>query len=748
MRFETFSNKIYGWTSAGGFTDLTPSQLLFGFGSYRTYRTGSNWLGYLGTNAVLVDQVLQQSTLTYTDISNDLSNWKTLDLWFVWQGGSSAYTEICSQTDGTKLFRLSVSGSFVRLEINNGSGLVTLSQNPPLSGSGWKHLRIVQDSGVISGYISGTRVFTASYTPPTFNTGMVFRSSDGLTFIDEFLLSDAVLNSPSATSFTAPTTKWTNNANTDLLLHFDGSLVDDSRVEVIPSAALTSQVSLTANTTIAYSLSVNLSSQSQLTCLGQRSVETILIAFNNATLTASIDKIKEGASAISAQASQSADISITKQAVADVQSTADISAISLRTKQLSSDLTTEAFTVTVAFETQDFVADLSSEFVTNAAVSYIPFVNAAFAVTTTLTASIRTDVFVAMVVSSSAAVVAEVVKTTDVNVLQVNEFTLTADAVKTTNTSATTIAEFTVFCNAVTTSEISLVAFSNANVSAIPEVTKSFDSALICQFTLIANTADSLNKTGSANISSEFTVLATANFTVDNVIINQDIASNLTVVVKTVAVDIPLDSNCTISADVSRIRSSQITASAISAVSITISKIAGIDAAITSAFTQTVVVGRIRNVGITTQAIASNLTAVVRIAGLLITSNVVSTLTASGVVRRSAQSAFISTATLSVTAVKQSVGNAVIISQGTVSATISLRKQFASAVTSALTFVVAIRDLRLDEIVYVIPGENYVYEIISESRLHDIYGETRIRSVLGESRNRRITGESRIHIID
>jgi hypothetical protein len=265
---------------------------------------------------------------------------------------------------------------------------------------------------------------------------------------------------------------------------------------------------------------------------------------------------------------------------------------------------------------------------------------------------------------------------------------------------------------------------------------------------LVANTADSLNKIGSANISSEFTVLATATFIVENVIAIQAIASNLTAVVKSVAVDIPLDCNCTISADVSRIRSSQLTASAISAVSITLSKITGVDSAITSAFTQTTTAGKLVNANITTQTIASNLTAVVRIAGLFIISNVVSTLTASGVVRRGAQSAFISTATISVTAVKRSVGSAVIISQVTVSATIGLRKQFASAVTSALTFVVAIRDLRLDEIVYVIPGENYVYEIISESRLHDIYGETRIRSVLGESRNRRITGESRIHIID
>jgi hypothetical protein len=70
-----------------------------------------------------------------------------------------------------------------------------------------------------------------------------------------------------------------------------------------------------------------------------------------------------------------------------------------------------------------------------------------------------------------------------------------------------------------------------------------------------------------------------------------------------------------------------------------------------------------------------------------------------------------------------------------------------AAIASAMAFAVEIREIRLDEIVYVIPGENYTYTIISETRIHDIYGETRIRSITGESRERTITGESRIHIL-
>ena len=99
-----------------------------------------------------------------------------------------------------------------------------------------------------------------------------------------------------------------------------------------------------------------------------------------------------------------------------------------------------------------------------------------------------------------------------------------------------------------------------------------------------------------------------------------------------------------------------------------------------------------------------------------------------------------------VNVIRNGVANVVVVSS--TSTQITRVRVVGAVISSALTFVVAIRDLRLDEIVYVIPGENYVYEIISESRLHSIYGETRIRSVTGETRIRTIQGESRIHIID
>lgn len=115
--------------------------------------------------------------------------------------------------------------------------------------------------------------------------------------------------------------------------------------------------------------------------------------------------------------------------------------------------------------------------------------------------------------------------------------------------------------------------------------------------------------------------------------------------------------------------------------------------------------------------------------------------TASKVQGASLSSAFSVGATARV--IRNGVANTTVVSS--VSIQITRVRVAGAAISSAMTFAVEIRDLRLDEIVYVIPGENWTYTITSETRIHDIYGETRIRSITGESRIRTITGESRIH---
>ena len=108
---------------------------------------------------------------------------------------------------------------------------------------------------------------------------------------------------------------------------------------------------------------------------------------------------------------------------------------------------------------------------------------------------------------------------------------------------------------------------------------------------------------------------------------------------------------------------------------------------------------------------------------------------------------FATVSTLTASTVKVARGTATITSTGSVSATIGVRKPFTAAITSALTFVVAVRELRLDAIVYVIPAEGWSYRIEGETRLHTIISESRVKEIVGETRLHTINGESRIHII-
>ena len=65
----------------------------------------------------------------------------------------------------------------------------------------------------------------------------------------------------------------------------------------------------------------------------------------------------------------------------------------------------------------------------------------------------------------------------------------------------------------------------------------------------------------------------------------------------------------------------------------------------------------------------------------------------------------------------------------TITALAGVRADASADITDAATFVTSVRDLRLDEIIYVIPAENRIYRINGETRLFSINGETRITTI-------------------
>lgn len=676
-------------------------------------------------------------------------------------------------SSGNALFVTLKSSNYTnRVLINVGTGI-------PLTTNAWNHIAIVKNSSRISVYRNGTRIGTSTTLPTSYfysqpdtiaNAYFGFEASTptaNRNRLDEFSIhvGTTLGYDPDNSSISVPTEARVNDpVYTRLLHHFDNNGLDDISVTADAAAALQSQATVSAAVGYIVISQAAISASSSVVALVGKLKEINLVAFDDAELSATATRIKSLSSSITSNSS----VSITADRFRDVISTqvsqASVSVDAYRIKQFNSDLTTSAATLTLATEFQGIVANLSSRFFTARIYLDDDYItsgyyeqvetnavktargNASLQVTATLSASIRTDVLAALITTSQASVTATVVKTVSVNIAQAAAFSQNAVVRKTARGIASATGVFTVFCNAVTAGEINLVAFSTASVSVTATANKSFSSALSSVSTVFAYTQDSLNSVGEAHISSQCSTTIVAVKRVNAVIVTQAIASSLSVVVKAVAVQIPLDCNFTQSATAFRIKQISSTQSALATISTTPFKTVTTQSTITAQSTVAASGTKVVSAVIVTEAVASTLTANIRIAGLFIECSVVTTVSASGVANKSAGATISSTATFTSATVKLVNASAAIVSSGSLSATVGLRKQFTAAFTSALTFVVAIRDLRLDEIVYVIPGENYVYKIISESRLSDIYGETRIRSVTGESRIRTITGESRIHI--
>ena len=134
----------------------------------------------------------------------------------------------------------------------------------------WNHVRISSSGTALSLYVNGTRLSNAtsgflpqSTGPLTLgNVGSSSRQDNKFQIrIDELLISNSTLTPTTTTSFTVPTAPWTTDANTELLLHFNGNTLDDSGSPLIlSSAALPSAFSINVNAVVNKTTSKTLSS--------------------------------------------------------------------------------------------------------------------------------------------------------------------------------------------------------------------------------------------------------------------------------------------------------------------------------------------------------------------------------------------------------------------------------------------------------------------------------------------------------
>lgn len=639
----------------------------------------------------------------------------------------------------------------------------------PTTNNQWNHFAVTKDaSNLISFKINGTTVVSGTIsslgTASQYRIGFARFNSFDFIYWDEI----SYRKDTDAVDLGALTNDVDKQVFLFHLEEYETQIpIDDNSLPIINhsgNANLTSSSTLTSIIGVKRLASAALSAQTSVTAV-IGTLETInLVAFSDAAVNATITKIKALASDIASDTSVSTIAVKTASIDSSLTSASTFTASAKRTRDVSANIVSQGSILTAITNLEGTAVNLVSSFTTlnvylesgylesgyytqfETNVNVIASGSASLSVVATLTAGARTDVFAALVTTSQASITATVVKTVSANIAQSGAFATSIVGRRIAGGVAAPTAVFTVFCNAVTAGEINMVAFTNASVSATGTTTKPGNAVLNSQATFFAYTQDSLNSVGEADISSEFSTNIGAVKRVSAVIVTEAVASSLSVVVKAVAVQIPLDCNFTQTATAFRIKQISSSQSALATVSTTAVKTATAQSTITAQSTVVASATKVVSAVIVTQAVASTLTANVRIAGLFIDCAVTSTVSVSGIATKRAVATIASTATVTIATVKLVSASAAITSTNSLSATVGVRKPFTATFTSALTFVVAIRDLRLDEIVYVIPGENYVYTITSESRIHEIYGETRIRSVTGESRIRTITGESRIHI--
>jgi hypothetical protein len=398
--------------------------------------------------------------------------------------------------------------------------------------SGWAHIRFVQSGSTASLYVNGQRsggngsvMTTSSWPSGNINGPVELLQRDPL-YVDELLITEDLLNSPTLTSITVPTARWDNTANTKLLLHFNDSFVDDSRFQVIPQANITATATLSVTPRVDYIETISLTSTSTLTVIGSRSSDIDLVAFSNGSLTANNARTRSNASSQSATFALTANNTRTRAIDSALSATSSINAANTRTRAFDSSISALTSTLVLAQEdsglsaaltatfntTQRYIEDgtfetgyfatsdinavktasgsatLNSQFTVSADSDYLTNFSASLTSQSSLTASIS-------VVRSAAGALS-------------STSTVTVNAARFTNTAIPMAAAFDLTAIGIKGSEIALFAFSNGTLTADVKRTRSTSSSLSSTATLYVDTANSLNKLADSHLSAEFTQTA------------------------------------------------------------------------------------------------------------------------------------------------------------------------------------------------------------------------------------------------
>ena len=510
-------------------------------------------------------------------------------------------------------------------------------------------------------------------------------------------------------------------------------------------------------------------STTALTALGGRLEEINLVAFSDGRIEVSVRKFTGYSSNITSEATVDAVIGNKKPLAGDLQAEASTATVVDRLRDYEADVTAEMSVTAEADRLRQGVISITAQSKTvntyieeehglyiddgyftefEIIAQKITDITQDLGVECEISAEIGGSFFAELVANTNADITASAVKQVSALVDKAVEFAVTAVASPIRDFSSNISAEFAVFANGVTGGEINAVLFNAATVSATAEATKPFDSSLLSEFTQNTETFDSLNGSLESYQSAEFSQSSDVNVIRDAVIVTESIATSLSVAVKETAADIVCETRFDIIIDGAKVTDTTSNNDAAFAISNTAVKTAAgvvdIVAEATVSADATVVI----SAQISTESIASQLTAVVKVAAFFVNADVVSAVSADVNVTRNAvsENEIITDILVDGGAVRNADSDVDVVAS--VTALVGVVKPFEATIASAMAFVAGVREIRTDDVVYVIPAEGWTYTIAGEGREHDIIGETRVRKITAESRLRRIKGESRIYNIE
>jgi hypothetical protein len=460
-------------------------------GGYAPYYTVSHSTDLVNWNSDIIEGVENiRNSITYTRGSNPSWNtFKSLDFW------------IKRDTAGTfNIFGpANTSNGDVRISAPGATTLVSAYQN-----NNWTHIRLVINGNNASLYTNGVKltggrnVSSVSNWPigPRNITGHILTytsvyNSTAQINIDEFLITNELLNDPSAASITVPTAPWKNTAETDLLLHFDNSFADDSFAEIVIAADLVSQSTVTAASTVDYDILVPaMVTQSSLTAQGFRTAEIVLTAFSAALVLTEIDIIKDADAELTVTAEVVTDVTRIQEAASAINSTATVSSDVSVITDTAADFNNTFALSTVVEVTRDNAADLSAVSDVTAAADRIRDVDAALQSQSQVVAEAVKITTIDSALVSTAELLAVADRSRDHLAALTSDFVQTAQAEAILSLVSSQSAEFTVTAQGFRTAEIVLNGFSAALVLIDVERIRDTAAELQDQFTVFVQTSN------------------------------------------------------------------------------------------------------------------------------------------------------------------------------------------------------------------------------------------------------------------